>query len=340
MNIAHLLPYSARFPLKKHNGRYEWALALAREQAKQGHKVTIYAAPGSHDNSAIRWKSLGESLGDKNQNNKALLQIAFQNTEHDIFHSHFDALHYSLAHFTQNPIVCTQHWFPNESITTAARQFTGDNVFVVPVTRYMEQKDKQLGINTTRMIYHGINLSLFHPVATPALKRFIFVGRITPSKGVREAVMMAKETKSFLDIVGKINDADQAYWQTILPYIDNKTIRYLGPQPQEIVAELMANARAFLFPSQQEEAFGQVTIEAQACGTPVIISDVGASSELVQQGVTGFVCTSRKDFLEAIKKIDSIDRDACREFAETFSDATMFQAYDALYAQLTGVEAS
>jgi hypothetical protein len=48
MKIAHLLPYSARFPLVKHHGRYEWVLRLARIQSAEGHEVTIFSSPTSY----------------------------------------------------------------------------------------------------------------------------------------------------------------------------------------------------------------------------------------------------------------------------------------------------
>ncbi len=335
MNIAHLLPHTAHFPLKKHNGRYEWAIRLARHQANQGHTVTMYASPNSSDDvENIVWTSTIDNKSDKTRNNIALITKALQNHNHDIYHSHFDSLHYSLAHLTAKPIVCTQHWFPTGDIALAARSSSATNIYTIPVTRYMEQKDKQLDIKTQRMIYHGIDLSLFAPSLRPILDRFIFIGRITPTKGVWEAVQLAKETNIKLDIIGKVNDTDQAYWNTILPFIDGEQIRYFGPMPQEKLVSFLQNAKAFIFPNQHEEAFGQVIIEAEACGTPAIISNIGASVELVKHSETGFVCTSEKDFINAIKDIDTIDRDACRKFAKRFSNIRMFQQYDNLYLSL------
>lgn len=333
MNIAHLLPYSAQFPLKKHNGRYEWALRLAREQAKQGHTVTIYAAPNSSDASPILWQSIPRSEGDKKQDNAALLTRALTSPEHDIFHSHFDSLHYSLAHLTSKPIVCTQHWFPDEKIAGAARQFNGSNVHVVPVTHFMEREDTKLGIRMEKMIHHGIDLSLFTPTNGPHA-RLIFIGRITPGKGVKEAVELAQKTGNDLDIVGKVNDADREYWNSILPHVDGEHIRYLGVQPQEKVAELFSQARAFLFPNRHEEAFGQVIIESQASGTPVIASRTGTSDELIQNGETGFICETEQEFVEALNRVESIDRKACRTFAKDFDIQTMFDQYEALYRSL------
>jgi len=339
MNIAHLLPYGAHFPLQKHNGRYEWALKLAREQAKKGHLVTIYAAPGSFDKtSTILWQSTANDKKDKLLNNTALIQQALLSKEHDIFHSHFDSLHYNLAHLTSKPIVVTQHWFPNEEIAAIAQKHHVTNVHVVPVTHLMETADKKLSIPTVTMIYHGIDLSLFLPSKeTKPRRRLIFFGRITPAKGVKEAVLLAIKTRSELDIVGKVNDVDLDYWNQILPLIDGKRIRYLGPLSQERVAALLRDAKAFIFPSKHQEAFGLVTIEAQACGTPVIISDIGPSAELVRHGRTGYVCSSDNDYIKAIEQIDTISRSECRVFAERFSDKQMYERYEKLYDSLMSV---
>lgn len=335
INIAHLLPYSAAFPLKKHNGRYEWALRLAALQAAKGHKVTIYSAPESGNGPpAVHWRSHGKSFKDATTNNIANLKAAFQDQQHDIYHSHFDYLHYFVADTTTKPVVCTQHWFPDEDFARAARFNSSRNVTSVPPTAYMAEKLRELGMQAAKTIYHGIDLELFKPTDSAKSNRFIFVGRIAPHKGVGEAVQIAKAAHINLDIVGKVNQIDQPYWQTILPHVDGEKIRYLGPKNQKEVAALMASAKAMIFPAQIIESFGQTTIEAQACGTPVIIQDIGASGELVQPEKTGFLVTSQAEYLEAIQKIDRLNPDDCRSFAETFDQHTMAASYEELYMKL------
>ncbi|MEO6109690.1 MAG: glycosyltransferase [Candidatus Saccharimonadales bacterium] len=334
MNIAHLLPTSAIFPLKKHNGRYEWALRLARIQAAAGHTVTIYAGVGSIDDSSVVWKSLTATTEDKRTNNIALMTSAFENHAHDVYHSHFDYLHYLVADLTDKPVIVTQHWFPFQAIADVVPLNTKKNVITVPVTNMMKAEDERLGIPTTDRIYHGIDLSLFTPT-TDHTNRLLFVGRIHPSKGISQAIRYAKETNTPLDIIGKINKKEEAYWQTLAGDVDGEHIRYLGSQPQSVVADAFAHAKAFIFPSQVEEAFGQVTIEAQAAGTPVIISNVGPSNELVIDGKTGFVCETDEDYVKAIENIGSIDRTTCHTHAEQFDLTKMVAAYDALYISAT-----
>jgi glycosyltransferase involved in cell wall biosynthesis len=330
MNIAHLLPTTAIFPLKKHNGRYEWALRLARAQVDAGHTVTIYAGQGSADSSSIVWQSISDSSDDKKIRNTALLTKALTQTAHDVYHSHFDYLHYLVADLTDKPIIVTQHWYPTQEIAQAVQFNKKMNVMNVPVTDMMKAEDNRLGIPSTHRIYHGIDLSLF----TPALEhshRFLFVGRIHPSKGIAEAIHYAKITGVPLDIIGKVNDTEATYWHSLASDVDGDHIRYYGSQPQTIVADAMAHAKALIFPSKPREPFGQVTIEAQATGTPVIISNVGASSELVRSGITGFICETDDDFIDAIEHIDTIDRAACRTNAEQFDFKSMVRDYESLY---------
>lgn len=335
MNIAHLLPYSSRFPVATHNGRVEWAIRLARIQAAKGHTVTIYCAPGSGEGvTELQWRSTSHDFEKSGVNNIALIKEALQATEHDIFHSHYDYAHYLVADATMKPIIATQHWFPNDHIASAGRYNTAKNVFAVPVTEHMRRENERLGMQITETIYHGTDLSKFTYADGPREDRLVFVGRIAPHKGVREAVAIAKQAGEKLDIIGKINEKDEAYWQEILPHVDGEQIRYLGPKKVDEVVTALGRAKAFIFPTQQAEAFGQVTVEAQACGTPVIIYDLGASNELVKDGVTGFVVNTQDAFVTAIAKLPSIDHVDCRAFAEQFDLNTMVEKYEQLYQNL------
>ena len=334
MNIAHLLPYSAKFPLQKHNGRYEWALRLARLQVAAGHTVTIYAAPDCHDDDlAIKWQTIPFDFGNKTLNNIALMKQAFDADEHQIYHSHFDHLHYFLADATTKPVIFTQHWFPNGAVAAAQRYNTKNQALAVPVTTFMATENRRLGLVSASKIYHGIDLELFSLAAQPVRDRLVFIGRIAPHKGVREIVKLAHKAGQKLDIIGKINASDRPYWDSFSQLVDGHQIRYLGALSQTEVALILAAAKAFIFISQSVEAFGQTIIESQACGTPVITNNMGAASELVHDGVTGFITSSDEAFISAINRLDTIDRQACRDFAEHFDVNRMAAQYESLYVE-------
>lgn len=88
----------------------------------------------------------------------------------------------------------------------------------------------------------------------------------------------------------------------------------VGDVRGERKAELLAGAKAFLFPTRVNEAFGLGMVEALMSGTPVICSDAGACPEIISREV-GFVCRDEEDFLSAVNRLDEISPRACRDKA-------------------------
>ena len=91
-------------------------------------------------------------------------------------------------------------------------------------------------------------------------------------------------------------------------------IHYAGYVSGQQKAELLAHARALLFPTQANEAFGLVVAEALMSGTPVICSDRGACPELVRPEI-GFVCSTFEEYVSAVAQVERISPLACRVFA-------------------------
>jgi glycosyltransferase involved in cell wall biosynthesis len=89
---------------------------------------------------------------------------------------------------------------------------------------------------------------------------------------------------------------------------------YVGDVRGKRKAELLAGAKAFLFPTRIDEAFGLGMVEALMSGTPVICSDRGACPEIITKDV-GFVCRYEPDYLNAIRRIGEINPQTCREKA-------------------------
>lgn len=89
---------------------------------------------------------------------------------------------------------------------------------------------------------------------------------------------------------------------------------YVGDVRGHKKARLLASAKAFLFPTKVDEAFGLGMAEALMSGTPVICSDKGACPEIISSEV-GFVCKDEGDYVAAIKGIGDISHQACRDKA-------------------------
>jgi len=101
----------------------------------------------------------------------------------------------------------------------------------------------------------------------------------------------------------------------------------------EIKNYILKNAKALLYLSSWE-SFGLSVIEAMATGTPVITSNIPPFHETVEHGVTGFICDSKKEFLQAKEQLPSIKPSACHErVVKNFSKEKMAQGYQKLYEQ-------
>jgi glycosyltransferase involved in cell wall biosynthesis len=106
---------------------------------------------------------------------------------------------------------------------------------------------------------------------------------------------------------------------------------YVGDVRGKRKAELLAGAKAFLFPTRIDEAFGLGMVEALMSGTPVICSDKGACREIITSDV-GFICRYETDYLNAIRNLGLISPRVCREKAmRDFHYLRMAQDYVAEY---------
>lgn len=174
----------------------------------------------------------------------------------------------------------------------------------------------------------GIDLSLYQFCLQPT-NCLAWLGRIAPEKGLEDAVAAAKIANIPLKIMGKIQD--QEYWQQICQDYPDAPIEYLGFLSTAQMQQELRQCRAILMTPRWVEAFGNVAIEALACGVPVIAYSCGGPAEIIQDGKTGFLVEpdSVTGLVEAIARLDEIDRRICRQQAEAeFSLAALGDRFE------------
>ncbi len=161
----------------------------------------------------------------------------------------------------------------------------------------------------------GLDLSLYQFCDRPG-ESLAWLGRIAPEKALEDAVEAVHTTGTPLKIFGKIQDRD--YWDKIRQDFPDAPIEYVGFLSTVELQQELGKCRALLMTPRWIEAFGNVTIEALACGVPVIAYQRGGPSEIVKHGETGFLVEpdSVAGLVEAIKNIDKIERSRCRQQAE------------------------
>jgi glycosyltransferase involved in cell wall biosynthesis len=165
-----------------------------------------------------------------------------------------------------------------------------------------------------------------------------FLGRMAPEKGAGEAIDIARKAGLPLRIAAKCREQPEREYfaRAVEPQLGDDVV-WLGEIGQGEKYELLAGARALVFPIDWSEPFGMVMIEAMACGTPVVATPRGAVPEVVLDGETGFVRDSADGLVEAIGRLGEIDRERCRRHvAERFSGRAMARSYERAIERLLG----
>jgi glycosyltransferase involved in cell wall biosynthesis len=143
-----------------------------------------------------------------------------------------------------------------------------------------------------------------------------------------------------LKIAAKIDKVDEAYWnEVVAPLVKaHPNVEFVGEITERQKAEFLGEAAALLFPIDWPEPFGLVTIEAMACGTPVIAFRCGSVPEIVEDGICGFVVDSVEEAVNRVARLGELHRSAVRAYFERrFTVERMARDYLAIYRDLPGV---
>jgi glycosyltransferase involved in cell wall biosynthesis len=231
------------------------------------------------------------------------------------------------------PIVTTNHGPYRPFLRDVYGAMANDDVHLIAISHH--QASTAEGIRIARVIHHGIDVDTV-PVGDGAGGYFCFLGRMSPSKGVREAILTARKAGVPLRIGAKLQDkGEREYFECAVSPLLGGDVEYLGELNTEQKYELVGNATALLNPIQWAEPFGLVMIEALATGTPVVATPCGAAPEIVDDGVTGFLHDDIDGLAESLAKVGSLDRQRCREEAQRrFSTERMVADHLDLYAGL------
>ncbi len=155
-------------------------------------------------------------------------------------------------------------------------------------------------------------------------------------KGIHNAIEIAKRSGIPLKIAGEVQPIFREYFDScVRPHLDGKFIEYVGEADHALKNELLGNSTAMLFPIEWDEPFGLVMVEAMATGTPVIAFPGGSVAEVVQDGISGFVCSGVQDAVARLPQAQALKPAAIRAYAQQFfSVERMVQDYLALYREL------
>jgi len=363
MKIAQLAPPWLSVPPRGYGGTELIVSYITEELVKRGHDVTLFASGDSKTSAklfSVFDKAIGNSGELKNQPLNPLLHYieCFQRAdEFDIIHNHAQYYAMFLADLVKTPVVHTIHGsfskedVPQEEKRQTLRKFKDHNFVSISDS----QRRGLESLNYIATVYNGIDISEFS-FSDKKGSYLCWMGRITEKKGPVDAIETAKALDMKLKIGGAVDTIDRKYYDNILYPLILKDKSHLLEFREEINRreknDLYRNAICTLYPIHWEEPFGLVMAESMACGTPVVAFNHGSVSEVIKDGVTGFIVdsdlgndpnkgsfiikkTGIEGLVEAVKNIGKIDRNACRKHVEdNFTVEKMVDEYEAVYDKI------
>jgi glycosyltransferase involved in cell wall biosynthesis len=264
-------------------------------------------------------------------------QIAQRAREFDLLHFHLDYYPFSVMSRQSTPFLTTLHGrldLPEHEPVFS----TFPNIPLVSISN--AQRRPAPNANWTGTVYHGMPENLLRPV--PADPSYLaFLGRISPEKRVDRAIHIAERCGLPLKIAAKVDAVDQDYFEEMIkPLLTKPHVEFIGEITDAQKSEFLSNAFALLVPIDWPEPFGLVMIEAMACGAPVVAFNRGAVSELIEEGVTGFVVEDETSAVGALRHLSRLSRTVIRKrFEERFTARRMARDYLAVYRDLVGAAA-
>lgn len=341
MKIAQVSSIYLSIPPKTHGGT-EWIVYyLCQHLTSRGHQVELFASGDSKVDCPVQSVLPVASLDDGQSTFYLEKEFEARNTYNlyrqanrfDVIHAHWPTLAPYFSAFTRTPTLLTYAYIEKELHEYYRRNFPS----CVPVCISKAQA-RELGEESLPVIYNGIDVNEI-PFTEEPEDYFIIVGRMTPGKGIAEAIQIARRASIKLVIVGHVTShlpwSQEYFLSQVKPHIDGDKIRYIERLPHAELIEMMGQARAFIFPLQWDEPFGLVVTEAMAAGTPVLAYPRGSMPELIKQGETGFLPADEDAMMGALRSVGKINRKRCREWIrKNFSVEQMVDGYESLYKKI------
>jgi glycosyltransferase involved in cell wall biosynthesis len=337
MRIALVAPPFIPVPPPAYGGTELFIANLAEKLQEQGADVVLYTV----GESALevekrylfekgRWPIEEEIFGSLQDLNHSSWAIRDAAGDCDLIHLN-NAPGLAMTRFISRPCVYTMHHVAHPILSGYYSYFP--EVQFVTISRFQQAKEVMPKLRT---IHHGLKMALYTPQERKQ-DYLAFLGRIAPMKGTHLAIEVAKRAGMPLKIAGEVQPLFKDYFDAeVKPHIDGKNVEYVGEADLDDKNELLANARAMLFPIQWDEPFGLVLIEAMACGTPVLALPGGSAAEIVEEGVAGYVCRTVDEMVQRARELN-IPAAVVRKHAEdNFSAKRMAADYLQLYREMLG----
>jgi glycosyltransferase involved in cell wall biosynthesis len=326
LRIAVLSPPMLPIPPATYAGTERVVAALVGELHARGHQVTLFA-PGDSDVQCELVPTVERSLWSTGYQGPvdafidiSLAKVWRQHERFDVIHSHLETGGFLFARLCPTPVVATLHGRLDHSGMPELLEEFSD----IPLVSISEsQRRWSPEANWVATIHHGLPLA--------------FVGRVTPEKGIPDAIELARRTRLPLRMAAKVYDPHEVehFDEVVRPAIDEGIVEFLGELGPTERDALYTGAIATLMLGAWPEPFGLVAIESMATGTPIIGRRAGGLTETVEHGLTGFLVDDLTEAELAVKNVHQLSRLAVRErVIERFRPSRMADGYERVYRRL------
>ncbi len=342
MRIAQVAPLYEAVPPHRYGGTERVVAALADGLADRGHDVTLFAA-GESTTRAKLHEVVPAPLRTR-MTRQELLEVAphihlrmladlYRDGDFDVIHSHLDVWTLPFAATSATPTVTTLH---GRLDLPMVRDVLGmyPQVPIVSISDDQRRPLADLDLSWVATVPHGLELGAYLNQPRAGGDHLAFVGRVCAEKGLDTAITVARRCGRPLHIAAKVDPMDVEYYECVIePLLGDDTV-FVGEIGEDLKPGFYASAAATMFPITWPEPFGIVMIESLAAGTPVIALRNGSVPEILRDGVTGFICDSVEEMVDAVGRIDEIDPEECRRHARAFTIDVMCRRYEAIYELL------
>jgi glycosyltransferase involved in cell wall biosynthesis len=342
MRIAQVAPLFESVPPLLYGGTERVVSWLTEELVRLGHDVTLFASGDSVTNAQLvpvcpRALRLDAQCKDPVAHHVLMVERVFREAaSFDLIHFHADYLHFSLSLRSEVPCLTTPHGRLDMPDLVPLYQSFRE----LPLVSISDAQRIPLPwVNWQGTVHHGMPRQSL-TMGNGEGNYLAFLGRVSPEKGLDEAIEIACRSGMQLKIAAKIDQADAEYFKNrIKPLLNYGLVEFIGEIGHDRKNDFLGNASALLFPIRWPEPFGIVMIESLACGTPVIAYPYGSVPEILENGVTGFIVADAEGAVAAVKDLKAISRQSCRKhFERHFSAERMAAEYLAIYQRLVQKE--
>lgn len=340
MKIAQVTPLYEAVPPKLYGGTERVVAHLTDALVDLGHDVTLFASAEAQTRArlipvrdqAIRLDP-APLKSDLAAHMSMLSEVLRRADDFDVIHFHTDMIHFPFFKRIANKTLTTLHGrLDMKDLPEVYERWPEFGL----VSISDDQRRPLAFANWKGTVHHGMPAEQY--VYSPKPKGYLaFLGRISPEKRPDRAIEIATMLGKRLKMAAKVDAADKIYFETkIKPMIDaNPLIEFIGEIGDHQKSEFLGGAEALLFPIDWPEPFGLVMIEAMACGTPVVAFRCGSTTEIIEDGATGFIVDTLEQAVAAADRASMLDREAVRaRFELRFSATAMARRYLDVYGDL------